>query len=953
MRMASELRIQVFGGLRAWRDGRELSLGPLRQQIVLAALVAAEGDRVSLDRLVSVLWSGDAPATAANQIHRHIGELRRVLDPDLRTRETGCYILPAADGYRLDVERVHLDLQTFREAVAEAQRSAAQGDLVRARSGYRTALEIARSPAFAGLGSRVGLGVGAGLDGAARARSAAAVAAAKCCERSGEAEAMLPAVERVAASSPMDEALQAGLIRLRHLAGHRAAALQLFEQVKQALGAELGVGPGAELRAAHLAVLTSGHGANDKAGDPPVVVSSTLPSALVNFVARAGMQSRLDEAVISDGSPLVAVTGMAGIGKTSLVIRWAHSLKDRFPDGAIYLDLRGFEAPEKLVAPYDALGALLEALGVPSLAAPKTVEARADRLRSLVSTRRVLVVLDNAKDAEQVRPLLLGEPRSLVIVTSRDQLLGLAVHDGATLIPLDKWDPDAARALIAARVGSRRVHAEPDAVRSIVRSCGGLPLALSMVGARAAFQPDLSLQDIAEELVPTAGRLSAIGDAVGEDLSAAFGWSYRALTEPAARLFRHLAVHPGPQMSLASLASVIGETVKETRVLTRSLISANMLTEASPDRFVLHDLLRVYAERLLESSRESEEGCRRLIEHYVAATRQVSLVFGRPSISPGGDGERPESVERFDSTRDAVVWYQREAGVLRECVRMCEKFGLAQQAASIVLDWRPVALDTAGQGLPYCRMALDLLPEGERSLLRAELLRDLAGKLARSGDLPAARRHYEDALSIAVELDDHSLLSNIYRNMSWADADKEEGLRHLESAVEAAELAGSPYLLEMALVVLASFWIIEQKKEWEKARAVALRALEISSGRTDDHMRPTILWLLGLSDMHLGAYREALAYAAEGLDLVGDGPMVVDQSYHLSLQAVAAEAVGDSGLAEHAARRFDELYAVNGAVFDEEYQHLPEVREAIARILAGSRSEKSRPPGSRFPRPSA
>lgn len=948
--MAPDLRIQVFGGLRVWRGGDELDLGPLRQQCVLAVLVAAEGDRVGMNRLVSVLWPTSAPSSAVNQVHRHIGELRRALDPELRIREMGRHLLPAGDGYRLDLDGVESDLRRFTEAVREARRLASEGDLVRAAGGYRSALEIARSPAFVGLESRPG--VEREIEVAVRARSAAAIAAAECCVRPAEAETMLPVVERVAASALLDEVLQARLIRLRHLAGHRAAALELFEQVKQALGAELGVDPGAELRSAQLAVLTAGdHAAAEEAG-PPLVVTSTLPPALGNFVARSGVQSRLDEAVLADGSPLVAVTGMAGIGKTSLVIRWAHAVRDRYPDGAIYLNLRGFEAPERLVTPYEALGVLLEALGVRSIAAPETLAGRADRFRSLVETRRVLVVLDNAKDAEQVRPLLLGEARSLVIVTSRDTLLGLAVHDGATLIPLDKWDADASRALLAARVGSRRVARDADAVRSIVRSCGGLPLALSMVGASAAFRPDLPLQEIAQELLPTTGRLAAIGGAVGEDLSATFDWSYRALTRPAARLFRHLAVHPGPQMSSASLASVVGESLADTRVSTRALVAANMLTEVSRDRFVLHDLLRAYAERLLDDSGESAAGRRRLIEHYVAATRQAWLVSGRPALTPAGDAVPSLLVERFRSPSDAAAWYRQEAGVLRACVRMSAALGLWRQAASIVLDWRLVnQAHTAAEKLPYCRMALDLLPPEERSIVRVELLRELAGVLARSGEVSAARQHYEEARGIAEELGDHAALSSIYRNLVSVDkylGDREESRRYARMAVEAAETAGRADLLELAYTVLSSF-LGEGDGDWEGAKAAALRALEIGTGQ-EDYIRPAQLWLLGMSEHHLGLHREALATAAEGLDLVDDTPLVMDQAALLHVQAVSAEAVGDLDLAEHAARRFQDLYSANRSLFDEEYeQRVIGVREAIARILAGSRSEEGAATGPAAP----
>ncbi|MCT9076531.1 AfsR/SARP family transcriptional regulator [Streptomyces fulvoviolaceus] len=338
------------------------------------------------------------------------------------------------------------------------------------------------------------------------------------------------------------------------------------------------------------------------------VKPAQLPADLADFVGRCAEVERITElGTAADGapSPTVVIGGMAGIGKTTLAVRCAHRLAPRFPDGQLYVNLRGFDASHTPLPPITVLGMFLSALGMSHRDIPTTIDARAAQYRSLLAGRRILVLLDNARDAQQVRPLLPGTSGCLTLVTSRDQLTGLVAAHDARSVRLPLFDSAHGRDFMARRLGGPRVEADPTAVDEIVRRCGGLPVALAVVCASAVLRPALPLAAVAAELRQAHGSLDAFTDA-GEDAAidvrAVFSWSYDTLSPEAARLFRLLAVHAGPDVTARTVTGLVGLSERQARRVLGELSRAHLLSEQAPGQYVWHDLLRAYAAELHEDS---------------------------------------------------------------------------------------------------------------------------------------------------------------------------------------------------------------------------------------------------------------------------------------------------------------------------------------------------------------
>ena len=495
-------RFQILGSLRLWQHGVEQEIGPPQQAYVLAVLLARAGRPVTTDDLIDLVWGEDAPSSALNILHKYVGTLRRLIEPALSPREAGSYLIRRGNGYQIAVGPDELDLSRFRMLARAARASRAAGRLHDALDQYVDALQLWNGSTAEALARGSGaMSIATALDGEfyAACGSAATVAALL-----RQPDRVLPALRLASAMAPLHEQIQASFITLLAADGQQAEALAAFRVVRDRLAEDLGIDPGPVLRDAQRRVLDPAYGMqpvpgeDDRPGVPiamrPALVTrpAQLPPGLPTFVGRANELAILTGPLAEmRTSPLiVGLHGMGGVGKSALATHFAHLVADDFADGQLHLDLRGHAAGKGSLPVEEALRALLTSLGMRESQIPATVDGRVGAYRSLIAGRRILLLLDDARDAAQVRPLLPSSARSMVLVSSRSPLIGLAALDGADLMHIELPDAAAARALFRRRLerspnrSTADVAAEVEVVDEIVELCGRFPLALATLAGR-------------------------------------------------------------------------------------------------------------------------------------------------------------------------------------------------------------------------------------------------------------------------------------------------------------------------------------------------------------------------------------------------------------------------------------------------------------------------------------
>jgi DNA-binding SARP family transcriptional activator len=830
--------------VRVWRGEVELALGPPKQRATLGLLLAAGGQPVTFGQMLDVLWEDEPAVTAVNQVHRYIGMLRRVFEPDLKRRGTGRWLLPTGSGYRLAVDAASCDLLRLRGLVTDALEARQAGASAEATQLLVQAMAIAAAPPADEEFRNLPLVVAIEAE-----RVRAAVTAAEQALLCGMAADVLPALRGIAAEHVFDETVQVMLMRCLHAAGRPWEALESYDRVRDRLRQELGADPGPALVAAHQAILTQPSGPSP-ASDPVNERPAQLPAATPAFAGRCAALAALDDSE----RRVRVISGMAGVGKTTLALHWAHLHAEAYPDGQLYVDLRGFDASGHAVEPADALRDLLSALGVPPAALPDGIEARAAALRTLLSTRRVLILLDNASDFRQVQPLLPGSTDSLVIITSRNRLTKLIALDTATAIPLEPFTSDEAHHFLTQRLGAARTDSSPAATERIHDACGGLPLALAVVAARGVVNPRFPLELLAGELCISIRSLDLVVDEdAGIDVREVLSWSYRALPPDARLTLGALAVHPGPEISIAAAVSLTALPPARIRAALTALTAASLLRESTPGRFAFHDLVRRYA--LDETDTDTRAVTARLIDHYVRSVRAAYLRHGRPPLvplDPPIDGVCPE--ESADIA-DSVRWYRCERSVLQAVVHRAADVGAYRAVLLLTLDWRPMSqiVDPPSDMLPFVRLALDAAGKVDEPALVAECHRDAAAKFGRFGDLATARALFHTAEAMFEELGDLTGQANTLRNLAiTATTDIQERVWLTERAVGLARRGGVPLVLSTALSAYGQ-----------------------------------MLWRSGQIDMALSVLAEGLAIAQEN---AGGEPLAVEL---MTAMAKAHAAAGD------------------------------------------------------------
>jgi DNA-binding SARP family transcriptional activator len=666
------MEFEVLGPVEVWVNGRPADAGHARQRAVLSVLLLDAGRVVPPEALIDRVWGEDPPRSVRNVVYGYVARLKALIASG---QDHSVSLSRCTGGYLLNARPDQVDVWRFRRLVAEA--AAAAGDDERAGAALGQALALWRGPALAGLDSPWLNAMRTTLE---LERAAAVLDLGDIRLRRGEHAALAGELTGQAAAAPTDERLIGQLMLALYRCGRQADALRWYEQTRRHLADELGADPGPPLAALHQQILRAdpclaAPAAASQAGAPGAGIPPTgrdaapvpreLPADVSAFTGRTAELRQLDQLLTSrathanrvSAAVISAVSGTAGVGKTALAVHWAHHAADMFPDGQLHVNLRGYDPALPLTAA-DALAVFLRALGVPDDDIPAGEDRRAARYRSLLAGQRMLVVVDNARTAEQVRPLLPGAPTCAVVVTSRDSLAGLVARDGAARLDLDVLPLDDAVILLRELVGAR-ADAEPAAVAELARQCSRLPLALRVAAELAAARQEVPLVDLIAELADEQRRLDVL-DADGDPrtaVSTVFSWSYKHLDPDLARAFRLTSLHPGPDFDSYAVAALMASTLDRARRMLEALARAHLIHPTGPSWYGMHDLLRVYGRGLTDAEEGKEqalEALARLTDHYVHAAASA-IGPPCPSVVP-----TPALMEQIETPR----WLVEQRAVL-------------------------------------------------------------------------------------------------------------------------------------------------------------------------------------------------------------------------------------------------------------------------------------------------
>jgi pentatricopeptide repeat protein len=890
--------------------------GPPQQRLILAVLALEAGQVVPVGDLVDAIWEEEPPRSAQASIQVLVTGLRHTL-----TALPAAGVERCGDGYRLRIAPGEVDARRFRSLVRAARK---EDDSRAAVAAFDEALALWRGPALADVPGTAKIeamrtGLTAERLSAMQDRVSAMLQLGRDQEAAEELASLL-------AANPLAERLGGMLMVALCRSGRKADALRVFRDMRERLSGELAVEPGRELQHLHQRILAGdltleatvggvagtswplgGPEESVAGGDSYLVVPRQLPAAVAHFTGRgaelrklSGSLKRLGRA---DGTVVIsAIGGTPGVGKTALAVHWAHQVAERFPDGQLYVNLRGFGPSGPPMTAREAISGFLESLGVPADRIPVGADAQAGLYRSMLAGRRMLVVLDNAADEAQVRPLLPGSAGCVAVVTSRRPLPGLAAAEGALQVPLDLMSEPEAGELLAARLGPARVAAEPAAVGELAVLCARLPLALAVAAVRAASSPGLALTSLTEQLRDMRGRLDVLdAEDPASNIRAVFSWSYQNLSSPVARMFRLLSTHPGPDISLPAAASLAGVSCTEARRMLAELTGTHLLTQDARDRFAFHDLLRAYA--MAEAQRpehraEQLEATHRMLDHYLHTAWSASML-----LSPGRDpafalaaarpGTEPEIVT--DGSH-ALAWFEAEHQVLLAVISQAAAAGFDVHAWQL-----PWALADYLSRRGHWR---DQITTQRTALAAARRLGDLAGQARAHQGLGCAQSvssagraghaHFEQALSLYRQLGDQFGQSSIHLGFAMAfdfQRRPEKALGHARQVLTLARATG--HAVEEANALNAIGWLYAQLGDYPRALAHCRPGLDACRDLGDRNGEAASWDSLGYVHHHLGEYAKAATCYRQALQLSRDLGNRLNQALILGHLGDMSEAAGD------------------------------------------------------------
>ncbi|MER5217876.1 tetratricopeptide repeat protein [Streptomyces sp. NPDC002838] len=964
------MRIQVLGPVSVWRDDSRLTLGSPQRRAILALLAVSRGLQLPFSGLADALWGERPPASASNVVQTHIKHLRRLLEPERPPRAPSTVLPRLGDGYALRVPDDAVDLLRFRDLVTAADSARRNGDGERAAALLAGALGVWQQPPLADLPSLAAHPTVVALAGERRGVVAQYGEAMIATGRSSHA---LPVLEEAAAAQPLDEDAQARLIRAYEAVGRRDQAVAVYRRSRRRLADELGVDPGPELSEAFAAVLcrrpepsassrTRAAGPDRATGSAPGGLAAALPTRsptrspaqlpadVPDFSGRDAELSALDRLLAAaEANPTAmavsVVSGTAGVGKTALAVHWAHRTRDRFADGQLYVNLRGYD-PDHPMAPGDALTRFLTVLGVPGEAIPLDVDERASRYRTEMAERRMLVVLDNALSEEQVRPLLPGSSSCAVLVTSRDSLAGLVALHGARRIALRPLPPPDAIALLRTLIGAR-VTTEPGPAAALAEQCVGLPLALRIAAELAAGRPSLPLADLVTELADEQRRLDHL-DAGGDPraaVQAVFSWSYQRLPAHMARTFRLFSLHPGPETDAHAVAALIGDMphapdgkrdhgpeekqaaaldgpARSARTLAL-LARAHLLQPAGPGRYSTHDLLRAYGHRLTrtrDSDTDRQAALTRLFDHYLstAAVAMDALYpaegHHRPAVPP------PAHASPIAGDPDAArAWLDTERPTLAAICAVAADRGRPRHAVQLAaVLFRHLDAGHHTEALEIHHHALRAAERTGDTKGQAHALTNLGCVHWRLADAASAADHLIRALELHRRTDDRAGLARTLSNLGnvhWRQGRLHEAARCHQQALTLYRDTGDQVGQARTLTNLGNVCL--RLGDHEQAADHQRQALALHDLTGDRIGRARTLSHLGNACLRLGRYDQAADHQRQALALFRE-------LGHPGGEAYALSGLGDTRLrqgafetaAEHHRRALD-LFRENGERYGE------------------------------------
>ncbi|MFF2651876.1 BTAD domain-containing putative transcriptional regulator [Streptomyces sp. NPDC058045] len=745
------LRFSVLGPVRAWRDGEQLPSGSPQQRALLAALLLRGGRTATASELIDALWGEEPPSQALAALRTYASRLRKVFGPGVLLSESG--------GYALRATADTLDLLRAEELWALAEKARGSGDLARARVLGNQALGLWDGEPLANVP-----GPYAQTQRARLAEWRLQLLETRLdldLEQGAHGEAVSE-LTALTAAHPLREKLRELLMLALYRCGRQAEALAVYADTRKLLAEELGVDPRPGLSELQQRILTADPHLAEPAGpaeEPAAarVRPAQLPATVPDFTGRAAFVAELGEVLAQADGRVMAVSALAGIGgvgKTTLAVHVAHEARTAFPDGQLYVDLQGTSAGA--ADPETVLGSFLRALGTPDSAVPDALDDRAALFRTLLDGRRVLVLLDNARDAAQVRPLLPGTEGCAALVTSRVRMVDLA---GAHLVDLDVMSPEEALLLFTRIVGEERTASERDAALDVVAACGFLPLAIRIAASRLAARRTWTVSVLAAKLADERRRLDELqaGDLA---VKATFELGYGQLEPQQARAFRLLGLADGPDITLSAAAAVLDRPEEEAEDLLEALVDTSLLESAAPGRYRFHDLVRLYARACAERDEQPPSGrpaaLSRLLDFYLATAAGV-YTLERPGDRLVDHLEAtayPGLV--FEDRNSARDWLYSEAVSLLACVRQSAADDTLRRAVDLL--WTTVDLAESGTDSreyeAVARVALAAAEAAGESRTEGRALTLLAYVHHISGRFDLARQEADRAVRLAGDAGD-------------------------------------------------------------------------------------------------------------------------------------------------------------------------------------------------------